>query len=174
MRISELAVENAHLRKMVGWPPDDRLPLGSGPTGKGKPMSIDIPEDIVCGRGSEPSSIGSATRSSSPSLYSPTHHSNNAYIPLSSPPSSLYSQNLLIQSSQSIMSATRQSVSPVFQGHTVVQSFGYAPGSTSFQQVLPQVESVPLRSIQQLWSGHSGRHVYTVPHSRHEYVDSIP
>ncbi|KAG6862005.1 hypothetical protein C0995_008192 [Termitomyces sp. Mi166 len=40
-RVGELHEENARLRKMVGWPPDDRPPLGRGPTGKDKPQLID-------------------------------------------------------------------------------------------------------------------------------------
>ncbi|KAG6844966.1 hypothetical protein H0H87_002080 [Tephrocybe sp. NHM501043] len=38
-RVSELEDENAQLRKMVGWPPDDRPSLGRGPTGKDKPKA---------------------------------------------------------------------------------------------------------------------------------------
>ncbi|KAG5651740.1 hypothetical protein H0H81_007593 [Sphagnurus paluster] len=40
-RVTELELENAKLRKMVGWPPDDRPPLGKGPTGKDKPKGPD-------------------------------------------------------------------------------------------------------------------------------------
>ncbi|KAG6839636.1 hypothetical protein C0991_000628 [Blastosporella zonata] len=35
--VSELEEENAKLRNMVGWPPDDRPSLGKGPTGRDKP-----------------------------------------------------------------------------------------------------------------------------------------
>ncbi|KAG6898193.1 hypothetical protein C0992_003305 [Termitomyces sp. T32_za158] len=40
-RVAELHEENIRLRKMVGWPPDDRPPLGRGPTGKDKPKMTD-------------------------------------------------------------------------------------------------------------------------------------
>ncbi|KAG6909939.1 hypothetical protein DXG01_014208 [Tephrocybe rancida] len=40
-RVSELEEENSTLREMVGWPPDDRPPLGKGPTGKDKPKLED-------------------------------------------------------------------------------------------------------------------------------------
>lgn len=40
-RLYELGVENARLRNMVGWPLDDRPPLGRGPTGNDKPKSFD-------------------------------------------------------------------------------------------------------------------------------------
>lgn len=40
-RVSELEAENSRLRKMVGWPPDTRAPLGKGPTGKDKPKAFD-------------------------------------------------------------------------------------------------------------------------------------
>ncbi|KAG6850687.1 hypothetical protein H0H93_009845 [Arthromyces matolae] len=36
-RVAELHEENATLREMVGWPPDDRPSLGKGPTGKDNP-----------------------------------------------------------------------------------------------------------------------------------------
>ncbi|KAG6832827.1 hypothetical protein H0H92_009446 [Tricholoma furcatifolium] len=36
-RVSELEEENAKLRRMIGWAPDTRPPLGRGPTGKDRP-----------------------------------------------------------------------------------------------------------------------------------------
>ncbi|RDB26084.1 hypothetical protein Hypma_006867 [Hypsizygus marmoreus] len=64
-RLSELEVENARLRKMVGWPPDDRPPLGKGPTGKDKPKSIDSnavhPLDFFSSRDSESSAADSSS-----------------------------------------------------------------------------------------------------------------
>lgn len=55
---------------MVGWPPDDRPPLGKGPTGKDKPRSFDasIPNllDLFSGGDSESSAAdSSSTRTSS-------------------------------------------------------------------------------------------------------------
>ncbi|KAH0585054.1 hypothetical protein H2248_008320 [Termitomyces sp. 'cryptogamus'] len=57
-RVTELHEENARLRKMVGWPPDDRPPLGRGPTGKDKPKLIDgdggsYAIDVFSSQGSE-------------------------------------------------------------------------------------------------------------------------
>ncbi|KAF9466530.1 hypothetical protein BDZ94DRAFT_1251146 [Collybia nuda] len=69
-RVSELEAENARLRKIVGWPPDDRPPLGKGPTGKDKPKSFDatVPNllDLFSNRDSESSAAdSSSTRTSS-------------------------------------------------------------------------------------------------------------
>ncbi|KAF8072037.1 hypothetical protein FPV67DRAFT_1411313 [Lyophyllum atratum] len=73
-RVSELEVENAKLRKMVGWPPDDRPPLGKGPTGKDKPREIDGGSgigshavDFFSSRDSESADSSSRTSSLSPS-----------------------------------------------------------------------------------------------------------
>ncbi|KAG5645552.1 hypothetical protein DXG03_005827 [Asterophora parasitica] len=71
-RVSELEVENAKLRKMVGWPPDDRPPLGKGPTGKDKPKSSDLgggshAVDFFSSRDSESAESSSRTSSLSPS-----------------------------------------------------------------------------------------------------------
>ncbi|KAG6854397.1 hypothetical protein C0991_007388 [Blastosporella zonata] len=75
MTVSELEEENANLRKMVGWPPDDRPPLGKGPTGKDKPK-LELADghggggsyaaDFFSSQGSESASSSPRTRSPSP------------------------------------------------------------------------------------------------------------
>ncbi|GLB40518.1 hypothetical protein LshimejAT787_0803890 [Lyophyllum shimeji] len=63
-RVSELEAENAKLRKMVGWPPDDRPPLGKGPTGKDKPSAMDTTTGKSSSRTSSlsPSAMASSSR----------------------------------------------------------------------------------------------------------------
>lgn len=73
-RVSELEAENVKLRKMVGWPPDDRPPLGKGPTGKDKPRTMDTSSssgshavDFFSSHDSESADSSSRTSSLSPS-----------------------------------------------------------------------------------------------------------
>ncbi|KAF5382071.1 hypothetical protein D9615_004282 [Tricholomella constricta] len=76
-RVTELEAENAKLRKMVGWPPDDRPPLGKGPTGKDKPKAADCGTgshalDFFSSRDSESAGSSSRTNSLSPSALAGT------------------------------------------------------------------------------------------------------
>lgn len=98
-RVFELSVENAYLRNLVGWPPDDRPPLGRGPTGKDKPKSIDNLTNLFSNHKSELSteeSLSNHTMSASNAYTEDANSREPLYDIVSSSSSNNNSRSLLL------------------------------------------------------------------------------